>query len=128
MTNHLLSVVVFSPLVGAVICWLVGRRVRSEKLIGIVACGSIAVSAVVAFAIAFTGAGGAALTNETATPVMSHLWTWIQVGSFRADYGFAMDRLSGIYACFITFVGFLIHLFATGTCTATRGSIASSLT
>ena len=25
-----------------------------------------------------------------------------------------MDRLSGIYACFITFVGFLIHIFATG--------------
>jgi NADH-quinone oxidoreductase subunit L len=114
MTNHLLSIVVFAPLVGAAVCWLVGRRVRSEKFIGLVACGSIAVSAVAAFTIAFTGWGGAALTNETATPVMSHLWTWIQVGSFRADYGFAMDRLSGIYACFITFVGFLIHLFATG--------------
>ena len=25
-----------------------------------------------------------------------------------------MDRLSGIYACFITFVGLLIHIFATG--------------
>jgi NADH-quinone oxidoreductase subunit L len=114
MENHLLSVVVFAPLVGAAVCWLAGRRVRSEKFISIVACGSIAVSAIVALTIAFTGWGGAALTNETATPVMSHLWTWIQVGSFRADYGFAMDRLSGIYACFITFVGFLIHLFATG--------------
>ncbi|HYH86940.1 MAG TPA: hypothetical protein VEX60_15915, partial [Pyrinomonadaceae bacterium] len=108
MTNHLLSVVVFAPLVGAAVCWLVGRRVRSEKLIGFVACGSIAVSAIAAFTIAFTGWGGAALTNEAATPVMSHLWTWIQVESFRADYGFAMDRLSGIYACFVTFVGFLI--------------------
>ncbi|MBC7930956.1 MAG: NADH-quinone oxidoreductase subunit L [Rubrivivax sp.] len=114
MTNHLLSLVVFAPLVGAAVCWLVGRRVRSEKLISVVACGSIAVSSFAAFTIAFTGWGGAALTNETATPVMSHLWTWIQVGNFRADYGFAMDRLSGIYACFITFVGFLIHLFATG--------------
>ena len=114
MTNHLLSVVVFAPLVGALVCWLVGRKVRSEALVGAVACGSVAVSAVCAFLIAFTSWGGAALTAEPARPVLSHLWTWIQVGSFRADYGFAMDRLSGVYACFITFVGFLIHVFATG--------------
>src|SRR5688500_16728859 len=25
-----------------------------------------------------------------------------------------MDRLSGVYACFVTFVGLLIHIFATG--------------
>jgi len=121
MTNHLLSVIVFAPLAGSLICWLAGRRVRSERFIGVVACGSVAVSAVLAFYIAFTGAGGAALTNPTATPVMSHLWSWIQVGSFRADYGFAMDRLSGIYVCFITFVGFLIHLFATGYMHGDRG-------
>jgi NADH-quinone oxidoreductase subunit L len=121
MTNHLLSVVVFAPLVGAVVCWLAGRKLRSEAFIGVVACGSIAVSAACALIIAFTNWGGAALTNEKAAPVMSHLWTWIQVGTFRADYGFAMDRLSGVYACFITFVGFLIHLFATGYMHGDRG-------
>src|SRR2546423_1324238 len=121
MTNHLLSVVVFAPLAGALINWLVGRRVRDERFVGVVACGSVAASAVVAFFIAFAGAGGAALTNDSATPVMSHLWTWIQVGSFRADFGFAMDRLSGIYACFVTFVGFLIHVFATGYMHGDRG-------
>src|SRR5215211_4063296 len=121
MTNHLLSVVVFAPLVGAVLCWLVGRRVRSESFISAVACGSVAVSAVCAFIVAFTGEGGGALRNPSAAPVFSHLWTWIQVGSFRADYGFAMDRLSGVYACFITFVGFLIHLFATGYMHGDRG-------
>src|SRR2546421_1843064 len=121
MTNHLLSVVVFAPLAGALINWLMGRRVRDERFVGVVACGSVAVSAVVAFFIAFAGAGGAALTGDAATPVMSHLWTWIQVGSFRADFGFAMDRLSGIYACFVTFVGFLIHVFATGYMRGDRG-------
>jgi NADH-quinone oxidoreductase subunit L len=121
MTNHLLSVVVFAPLVGALVCWLVGRKVRSETLIGAVACGSVAVSAICAFIVAFTGEGGGALRNPSAAPVFSHLWTWIQVGSFRADYGFAMDRLSGVYACFITFVGFLIHLFATGYMHGDRG-------
>ncbi len=114
MTNHLLSVIVFAPLVGALVNWLIGRRVRSEAFIGTVACASVGVSCVIAFLIAFTAGNGAALTNDAATPVMSHLWTWLQVGNFRADFGFAMDRLSGIYVCFITFVGLLIHIFATG--------------
>ena len=52
---------------------------------------------------------------------MDHLWTWVQVGSFRADFGLAMDRLSGIYALFVTFVGFLIHVFATGYMHGDRG-------
>jgi NADH-quinone oxidoreductase subunit L len=121
MTNHLLSVVVFAPLLGAVISWLVGRRVRNETFVGVVACGAVAVSALAAFVIAFTGRGGAALTGDAATPVMSHLWTWIQVGAFRADFGFAMDRLSGVYACFVTFVGLLIHVFATGYMHGDRG-------
>jgi NADH-quinone oxidoreductase subunit L len=114
MTNHWLSVVVFAPLVGAAVCWLVGRKLRSEAFVGAVACGAVGVSTVVAFIIAFTDAGGAALSHEPGRQVMSHLWTWMNVGGFRADVGFAMDRLSAVYACFITFVGLLIHVFATG--------------
>ncbi|HVF55473.1 MAG TPA: NADH-quinone oxidoreductase subunit L [Pyrinomonadaceae bacterium] len=121
MTNHWLSAIVFAPLVGAAVNWLVGRRLRSETFVATVACAAVGVSTVISFIIAFTGAGGAALTNEPATPVMSHLWTWMQVGNFRADFGFAMDRLSGIYACFITFVGLLIHIFATGYMHGDRG-------
>ncbi len=104
--------IIFAPLVGAAINWLVGRRVRSERFIGVVACASVAVSAVFAFALAFGPEG--ALRGDEPRVILDHLWTWIQVGEFRADFGFAMDRLSGIYACFITFVGFLIHVFATG--------------
>ncbi|MDT7604083.1 MAG: NADH-quinone oxidoreductase subunit, partial [Acidobacteriota bacterium] len=114
MINNLLPVIVFAPLAGAVVCWLAGRRVRSEGFIGVVACGSVAVSAVFALLIAFLGSQGGVLSSKEPATVMSHLWTWLEVGTFRADFGFAMDRLSGIYVCFITFVGFLIHLFATG--------------
>ena len=110
MENNLLSLIIFAPLAGAAINWLLGRRVRNERLIGIVACGSVAVSTIVAFYLAFKPGG--ALTLDQ--PLFDHLWTWIQVGSFRADFGLAMDRLSGIYVLFITFVGFLIHVFAVG--------------
>ena len=112
--NNLLSLIIFAPLIGAVINWIIGGRLRNETFSGLVACGSIAVSCIVAFMIAFgigTPHTGALFADG---PVLDQIWTWIQVGSFRADFGLGMDRLSGVYACFITFVGLLIHIFATG--------------
>ena len=114
--NNLLSIIIFAPLAGAVINWLIGGRLKNELFSGLVACGSIAVSTVVAFMIAF-GIGTShpgALIDPEGKPILDHIWTWIQVGGFRADFALGMDELSGIYACFVTFVGLLIHIFATG--------------
>jgi NADH-quinone oxidoreductase subunit L len=114
--NDLLSLIIFAPLAGAVINWLVGRKLKNEMFSGLVACSTIAISTIVAFIIAFgigTSNPGALFAPE-GKPILDHLWTWIQVGNFRADFGLGMDRLSGIYACFVTFVGLLIHIFATG--------------
>ena len=108
--NNLLSLIIFAPLAGAAINWFAGRRLREERFIAGIACASVGVSTLVAFYLAFKS-GGALRSTE---PVLDHLWTWIQVGRFRADFGLAMDRLSGTYALFVTFVGFLIHLFAAG--------------
>jgi NADH-quinone oxidoreductase subunit L len=110
MENNLLSLIIFAPLAGAAINWFAGRRVRDERFVGVVACGAVAVSTLVAFYLAFKSDG--ALRSET--PVFDHIWTWLQVGTFRADFALAMDRLSGTYALFVTFVGFLIHVFAVG--------------
>jgi NADH-quinone oxidoreductase subunit L len=113
--NNLLSLIVFAPLLGAAVNWFLGRRVRDERFIGVVACLSVGVSTVIAFYLAFMSGG--ALTAEVpagTAPVWNHLWTWLDVGGFRADFGFAMDRLSGVYALFVTFIGLLIHVFATG--------------
>ncbi|MDI1240814.1 MAG: NADH-quinone oxidoreductase subunit L [bacterium] len=114
--NNLLSIIIFAPLLGAVINWLVGGRLRNELFSSVIACGSIAISTVVAFMIAF-GIGTphkGALIDPEGQPILDHIWTWINVGGFRADFALGMDELSGIYACFITFVGLLIHIFATG--------------
>ena len=53
MENNLLSLIIFAPLAGAAINWFIGRRVRDERFIGVVACGSVAISAIVAFYLAF---------------------------------------------------------------------------
>src|SRR5437870_12832717 len=117
--NNLLSVIIFAPLAGSAINWLIGRRVRNEKFIGSVACGAVGISTIVAFYLTFKSGG--ALRGDQPIAILDHLWTWIQVGKFRADFGLAMDRLSGIYALFVTFVGFLIHVFATGYMRGDRG-------
>lgn len=112
--NNLLSIIIFAPLAGAVINWLIGGRLKNELFSSVVACGTIAISTIVAFMIAFgigTPHPGALFMER---PVLDQIWTWIQVGEFRADFALGMDRLSGIYACFVTFVGLLIHIFATG--------------
>lgn len=114
--NNLLSLIIFAPLVGAAVNWLIGGRLKNEIFSGLVACGSIAISTIVAFMIAF-GIGTphpGALIDPKGQPILDHIWTWIQVGGFRADFALGMDELSGIYACFVTFVGLLIHIFATG--------------
>jgi len=108
--NNLLSIIIFAPLAGATLNWLVGRRVRNERLVGFIACGAVALSAIVSFYLAFKS-GGALRSEE---PVLDHIWTWLQVGRFNADFALAMDRLSGTYALFVTSVGFLIHVFAVG--------------
>jgi NADH-quinone oxidoreductase subunit L len=115
--NNYLSIIVFAPLVGAAVNWFLGRRVRKEAFIGTIACLAVGVSTVLAFFLAFKSGGALDLKTEAVpgiAPVTDHLWTWLNVGGFRADFSFAMDRLSGIYALFVTFVGLLIHLFATG--------------
>ena len=109
--NNLLSLIIFAPLAGAVINWLFGKKAKSEMFSGLVACGSVLVSTIVAFYIAFIADGGAMFIDK---PVLDQIWTWIQVGTFRADFSLGMDHLSAIYACFVTFVGLLIHIFATG--------------
>ena len=121
--NNLLSLIIFAPLAGAVINWLIGGKLKNEMFSGLVACGTIAVSTVVAFMIAF-GIGTphkGAILDPKGQPILDHIWTWIEVGGFRADFALGMDELSGIYACFVTFVGLLIHIFAIGYMSGDKG-------
>src|SRR5215204_6431768 len=120
--NNLLSIVIFAPLFGAVINWLIGGRLKNETFSGVIACGAIAISTIVAFMIAFgIGTPHIGALREGSPVVLDHIWTWVNVGGFRADFALGMDRLSGVYACFVTFVGLLIHIFATGYMSGDKG-------
>lgn len=106
----LLTWITLAPLIGALINGLFGKRL-GERIVSLVACGSVAVSAGLAFFAFFTKLlplpGDARQYHEV-------FFTWLSVGSFRADFGYLLDPLSGIYILFITGVGLLIHIYATG--------------
>src|ERR1044072_7754470 len=107
--KQLLAIIIFAPLLGAAILGFFGKRM-SDKLVGTIACASVLVSAVVSFTVFFKHFEHL----EEGMKVHQYLFTWINVGSFRADFGFLLDSLSAIYIVFITFVAFWIHVFAVG--------------
>jgi NADH-quinone oxidoreductase subunit L len=105
----MLAAIILVPLVGAAILGLFGKRM-SERVIGWIACSAVAISTILSFYLFFQHRA----ELEAGEKFHEYLFTWISVGSFRADASLLLDSLSAIYILFITFVGFWIHVFATG--------------
>ncbi len=105
----MLAAIILAPLIGAAILGLFGKRM-GERLIGLIACSTVAVSAILSFYVFFKHH----TELEQGRKFYDYLFTWISVGAFRADASLLLDSLSAIYILFITFVAFWIHVFATG--------------
>jgi len=95
------------PFVSATLLILFGWRL-SRKSIAAVGVGSIGLSAVVTALVAI-GFLTAPPPGHAYTQV---LWTWISIGDFQPQIGFYLDALSLVMIVVVTFVGFLIHVFA----------------
>jgi NADH-quinone oxidoreductase subunit L len=114
----MLKWIILAPLIGAVINGFLGKRIMmslgreaSEKVIGFIACASVAISAALAFFVFF----GREWPEVNGKPqITEHFFTWLEVGGFRADFAYLLDPLSGLYILFITGVGLLIHIYAVG--------------
>jgi NADH-quinone oxidoreductase subunit L len=105
----MLAAIILAPLAGAAILGFFGKRM-SERVIGWIACSTVAISAILSFYTFFDHR----LALEGGEKFHEFLFTWISVGAFRADASLLLDSLSAIYLLFITFVAFWIHVFATG--------------
>ena len=101
--RDLLALVPALPLAGAILLILGSFRLApvGVRLIGI---GSVGASAVLATILAISLPTGGAID--------SHLWQWMQVGSFSADIRLHLDGLSLVMMLVITVIGFLIHLYS----------------
>jgi NADH-quinone oxidoreductase subunit L len=95
------------PLLGAIVNGVFGKRLP-KSLVGIIGAGTVAASFVLSAGAFFQ------MLRADATPVTTTYFTWIQSGAFSADFGFLLDRLSGVMILVVTGVGFLIHVYSTG--------------
>ena len=96
------------PLFGAMINGFWGKRL-SKGVIGAIAAGSVAISFAISLG-AFVQMLGTPAEN---LPIVRNYFTWIQAGSFEANFGFQLDHLSGLMILIVTGVGFLIHVYST---------------
>jgi len=124
------------PLIGAAINGLLGRKFRfSEKLIGGIAVGSVALSFLISVAAVYSYGFGehADLSKPYLTSQDGFSFEWIPGGAVRATQGapeaagteerfallniewsYQLDPLSAIFMLIVTGVGLCIFVFATG--------------
>ncbi|HEY7376021.1 MAG TPA: NADH-quinone oxidoreductase subunit L [Polyangia bacterium] len=96
------------PFVGSVLLMLFGRK-WSRDAVFVVAALAIGAACIVSLDAFFT-----ALPDAGPGGLQDVVTTWIATGDLHIDLTFRMDALSGVMCLVITFVGFLIHVFAAG--------------
>jgi len=94
-----------------------GAATPPHPLIGLVACGTVALSFLVSLYAVIQAHGAADHT------LVETLWAWIPGGSaelatgaarFSVDWAYQVDPLSSVMLLVVTFVGFFIHLYSIG--------------
>ncbi len=95
------------PLAGFVVNGLLGTRL-GKRFVSVVACGAAGLVTIAAYTrvIPFLSGDGA--------PILETYGSWISVGDLSLDFSFRLDPLSTLMLAFVTFVAFLIHIYATG--------------
>jgi len=101
------------PLLGALINLTLGRRLARSTVHTIAiasVAGAFGLSAYLVFGPLLqefhAGRGGIGIAQT--------VYTWIEVGSFKAQLAFRLDTLSAVMILIVTFVGALIHIYSTG--------------
>jgi NADH-quinone oxidoreductase subunit L len=108
MTGLALWVIPILPLAGFALNGLLGTRL-GKSFVSAVGVGSAGLATLAAYSrlIPYLSAGGG-------TPQIEVYGSWIVAGPLSIDLSFRLDPLSALMLSFVTFVGFLIHLYSVG--------------
>jgi NADH-quinone oxidoreductase subunit L len=110
MAYELIGYAVFLPLAGFLINGLLGRVIRSERLVGAIGSATVGLSFVAACAIFLQMLGSPV---EERSHVVT-LFPWISAGGLSAGFAYQVDQLSVMMMLIVTGVGFLIHVYSIG--------------
>lgn len=97
------------PLIGAVLNLLLGARL-GKRFVGRLGCAVVLLSFITSVWM---------FLNLLSLPpdlriLTNQVFTWVQVGHFRADVAFLIDPLSAVMMLVVSGVGFLIHIYSLG--------------
>ncbi len=104
--SHAALLTLLAPLAGFLVL-LTLKKDSSERLVGTIATGAVALSFLFAF-ITWVGLEGRSSREVTVT-----LFGWISTGSLHAPVALLVDPLSVTMMLFVTGVSALIHLYST---------------
>jgi NADH-quinone oxidoreductase subunit L len=105
--------IVFLPLIGAAINGLLGAAIQKKfgkGAIGWIAC----IPVIAAFALSVLAFSMLRSLPPEQRFLLDRLYTWIELGSLKADMAFMADPLTAVMILVVTGVGGLIHIYATG--------------
>ena len=107
---NLIYLTVLLPLIGFLINGLFGRKIKNEKIIGIIGAGTVGISFLIVIGAFFQTL---ALPVEERSNTVE-LFTWLSVGGLNVKFAYLVDQLSLTMALIVTGVGFLIHVYSIG--------------
>lgn len=106
---ELIKFVPLLPLIGFLVLGLFGSKIKSEKLIGLIATSTIAGSFVISLLIFLD-----LISTNPTNPYIVSVFTWLEAGDFVANISYQVDQLSILFSLIITGVGSLIHIYSIG--------------
>jgi NADH-quinone oxidoreductase subunit L len=112
----LLAWIPLLPLLGALINLTIGRKM-SRGFVHFVAVAAVAAAFGVSLYMVIDPLRKlySAWRDGGPLPEIKQVaYTWIEVGSFKAELAFRLDTLSAVMIMVVTFVGTLIHIYSTG--------------
>jgi NADH-quinone oxidoreductase subunit L len=95
------------PLAGFALNALLGTRL-GKTFVSAVGVGSVGLATLAAYGRLVPYVQG------SRAPAVETVATWISSGGFSVDLSFRLDPLSALMVSFVTFVGFLIHIYSIG--------------
>ena len=119
----LIYLTVLLPLLGFLFNGLVGPKIKSEKLIGIVGSGAIGLSFIIVVGAFFETL---ALPVDQRLNIVT-LFQWIAVAGLNISFSYQVDQLSLVMSLIVTGVGLSFTFTQSVICTAIKASGGSLL-
>jgi NADH-quinone oxidoreductase subunit L len=108
--RNLIYLSVLFPLLGFLINGLLGRKIKNEKVIGIIGSGAIGA----AFLVVLLAFLETVKLPEESRAVIVPLFEWIKAGGLSVSVSYQVDQLSLVMALVVTGIGSLIHIYSIG--------------